>query len=730
MKRPNGEVRPGEPANPSSPGPLTLIQIGQKTVIGGTNGGLIYQFCDCNQGANSFAAAEPPDGYVADDLRLGRPVGRRGASGCSPATGGGAPVFGQQVNVGGVGLSSQVTAVYMPGSNKFFGYFPATNQNGPLGTNGPIQIVDLSSPSGSLDYLQALLPIGTFNWPGVYQLTSRVVTVGGIQKTLLAAYVGGDGTLRVAEVDNNGTPTQTASIPSSGPNALYIATVNSNVYVFSADNGNGLDVYQYTGSALNFAGNIPGYFNNVVVKGAPGSPYPAIFVHRASPTDTVDIYDTKWLTAGTPVRAFSMPHQNSPPPAGRGNAIEAVVTGTGSSIIAHVYRLGNATVAGAENILLTDNIDISCIAADTTSPPTANATWTNLSVGARAADGHPDANNYYGDYFQFTDQSGSGVPILNAYWDTNTDGTTFHQDFTTAPPPTSPNISGFLPCDAANGGDFLGQSNPPGSGCAASVGLSSAPASQSFRFGEQSRNQNGVSLQPVPNTSYPGWFTSAPIPFLMPAIGIVGYDGTTLRILTGGNADASLTQGDTRPGALGAATFTWTFTPGGQLVGRSVTVPAGATLFSLTASWPTGYSQTISSKAIFQTDLVPAFTLSPNPVSLGATLNLTNAMQKAPTANLTNVDYQVAPGTCPGNPTFSGANSGTLANSFLIGGGAAQITAPSTPAAYCVSLRYDYTPQLGIPTQLIVSNPVTVANAAISAAVTGPSTGTAGASLA
>ncbi len=49
-------------SNPASPSPLKLIQVGQKTVLGGTNGGLVYQFCDCNQGPNSFAAADAPDG--------------------------------------------------------------------------------------------------------------------------------------------------------------------------------------------------------------------------------------------------------------------------------------------------------------------------------------------------------------------------------------------------------------------------------------------------------------------------------------------------------------------------------------------------------------------------------------------------------------------------------------------------------------------------------------------
>src|SRR6185295_7637524 len=152
---------------------------------------------------------------------------------------------------------SGMAAVYMPGSNKYFGYFPGNN----------VQIVDLTNPSGSTSEFLALTPIGSFGWSSLLALKSGKVSVPGVgPKTLLAAYLVTSHTLRVAEVDNNGTPTEKASVTASGPNALAIANVSGKAYVFSADFSAGLNVYEYTGSSLIFRANLPGNFTNVVVK--------------------------------------------------------------------------------------------------------------------------------------------------------------------------------------------------------------------------------------------------------------------------------------------------------------------------------------------------------------------------------------------------------------------------------------------------------------------------------
>ena len=707
-------------SNPSSPGPLKLIQVGGKSLGLVSNGGLIPMSCDCGQGMSTFAVADAVGGTSKIVSNWIAPSWSTIDPGVAVQTsGGGDPVFGDILNVRDVGGSSQVAAMYFPGTGKYFGYMPDTG----LGSgNGPIQIVDLTSLDGSPNLANARNPIGSFGWGGVFTLRAGNVSVGGIQKAILVGYVTSDATVRVAEINGTtGMPAQTASIVAPFGVAFSIANVNGRAYVFIAAGGAGLNVYEYTGTALNFAGNIPGSYDDVVVKGSPGSQYPAIFVHSSSPADTIQIWDTKWLTAGTPVKAFSMPHGGSGSPVGHGHSIEAVVTGTGSSIIAHVYRIGNANSITEEAYLITDNIDISCIAADTTSPPLANALYTNVSAGLRA-----DKNNYYGDKFTLTDASSSGVAISNTYWDTNTDGTANSVDITTNAPTLG--ITGYLPCDTS----IVSASvfSTTGVGCGASVGLpaTDAPA-QSFRFGEQSRNQNGLSTNPAippPNPSPLTWFTSAPIPFAMPQIGIAGYTpgsskgNGTLRVLSGGTIDASSTQGNiTDPGT----TFLWAFVGGNTPTASGITtpVPTGATSFSLIVTWPGGYFETVGG-AIIQTDIVPSFTMSPNPVGLGASVTLTNTLQKSSTTTLNSVQQSVVLGSCPGTPSFTG----TLAASFDSLNGTDHITAPSALGTYCVTLQYNYTPSGSSQTSQIVSNPLNVINAQLIASVSGPSTGTVG----
>ena len=257
--------------NPASPGPLQLIQIGQKFVPG-DNGGLIYLGCDCYQGASTMDAAEAPDGssrMISDWVATYANV-LKGM--VATTTGASSPAFGDQIEINQVALGSTVAAIYHPASGRYFGYFPSNNG---------LQIVDLTNPNGSTQPSLALRPTGTFPWAGVGVLKAGIVSIGGLPRVMLAGYIGPSQTLRVAEVGSDGTPVEKASIASGGSNALYIANVNGKVYVFSADYAAGLNVYEYTGSALTFAGNLPGYINNVVVKGNPGGNFPAIFLHRS-----------------------------------------------------------------------------------------------------------------------------------------------------------------------------------------------------------------------------------------------------------------------------------------------------------------------------------------------------------------------------------------------------------------------------------------------------------------
>ncbi|HYK43027.1 MAG TPA: hypothetical protein VE007_11610, partial [Thermoanaerobaculia bacterium] len=676
-------------SNPSAPGTLQLIQIGQKFVPG-DNGGLIFMGCDCYQGASTMDAAEAPDGssrMISDWVATYPPNVLKGM--VVTTTGGGAPQFGDQVNINQVALGSTVAAIYHPASGRYFGYFPS---------NSGLQIVDLTSTNGSVQPGLALQPTANFPWSGVGVLKAGIVSIGGTPRAILAGYIGPTQTLRVAEISSDGTPVEKASISSGGPNALYLANVNGKAYLFSADNASGLNVYEYTGSALNFAGNIPGYFNNVIVKGNPGGNFPAIFLHRtirsannpSDPQDGIDIWDSKWLAGGSPVRAITIPHQGGAAPTGRGNAIEAVVTGSGAQIVAHLYRLATTSTPGGEHLLITDNIDISCIAADTTSPPTSNANFVNLSAQSRS--GAEAGTNYYGDKVQFSDNSSTGVPITRVDWDLVTGGT-FVADASVG---TGVSVTGYYPCDPSSGADFAGG----GGACKNSVfGAGAPPATANFTFAERSTNANGVAPNPPPA----GVFYSSPLAFRQPQIGILGYNSTTstLSVLSGGNAAATPTQGNTAE-----ASFQWTFNPGNvALSGMVVAVPTGASTFTLLVTWKGGYSQSLTGN-INQTDLVPEFTMSPaSPpgVTVNGTLTVTNAMQKSPATVLNSVDYAISSGSCPASlPAYS-----QLPSTF-IGTGSVGVTAPSSAGPYCLTLRYNYTPPTGGATSQSVSHNVTV----------------------
>ena len=175
----------------------------------------------------------------------------------------------------------------------------------------------------------------------------------------------------------------------------------------------------------------------------------------------------------------------------------------------------------------------------------------------------------------------------------------------------------------------------------------------------------------------------------------MGYDGTTLSVLAGNpnNGDASGSQGN-----VADATFNWTFTPGGSMLGPIVTVPTSATSFSLTVTYKDGYSTT-KGGAIQQVDLVPNFSLTPNPVLKSSPLTLHNLMQKAAAAVLNSVTYVITPS----------GGSGTLASTFLPAiTGTAPVTAPSTVGSYSITLTYNYTDHLGQPKLAPVSLPFTV----------------------
>ena len=81
-----------------------------------------------------------------------------------------------------------------------------------------------------------------------------------------------------------------------------------------------------------------------------------------------------------------------------------------------------------------------------------------------------------------------------------------------------------------------------------------------------------------------------------------------------------------------------------------------------------------------QVDLVPDFTVAPNPVLNGGTLTLTNTMQAGGGTTLSNVTYVINPGGL----------SGTLPASFRTVNGTGGVTAPGTTGAYTITLTYTF----------------------------------------
>src|SRR5262249_18296369 len=144
--------------------------------------------------------------------------------------------------------------------------------------------------------------------------------------------------------------------------------------------------------------------------------------------------------------------------------------------------------------------------------------------------------------------------------------------------------------------------------------------------------------------------------------------------LSGGNADASATPGNINDPAT---TIVWNFTPGGQLAGKAVQVPAGAQSFDLTVTFPGGWQSTVRGGSVQRTDLLAAFSLNPTMAVVNSPLTLMNQMQKGPTATLNSVDYRIY----QGSPTNT-ISSGTLAPSFLPVGGTAAVNAPGTTGSY------------------------------------------------
>src|SRR5262249_33773479 len=259
-----------------------------------------------------------------------------------------------------------------------------------------------------------------------------------------------------------------------------------------------------------------------------------------------------------------------------------------------------------------------------------------------AAASRTDQTNYYGDKWQLQDASITVPALTRVDWDFNYK-TTFSPDEVGSPAAES-SVTGYFPCDpsGSTAGNFR-----TGASCMQGLGRANPAVSGNYRFAMQSANSNGTSVSP---------FLSAATPVVCPEAVIAaytGYTGTcaktngTLSVLVGGTADATASEGNTAE-----ASFSWSFTGGSPttLPGASVTVPAGATGFTLTITYPGGYKATAQG-SISQASFVAGFDLSPSTVLANNPYTLTNQMQKTGSATLNSVNYVVNPGAC--DPSFN-----------------------------------------------------------------------------
>jgi PKD repeat protein len=684
-------------ANPAAPAPGTVGMIGLDVSQGAYpsyNGGVVPIHVDSHQGPTWYGAAEAPDGtarVVTDwSPAINQGDGLNGHVVMAAAAG--PMAFGQSINGPKPdGPGEPIAVAYVGGGFYSYSYMP-----------GGISITNVTSPNGSpgltggqfgyQDPTLALQPIGSFGvWGSPNTLSIANVTMGGVGKTLLVGSAAG--VLHVAYVNSNGTLTDSgvSAAPSGYVYAVNAVNVGTKVILFTAEGSQGIRGYEFTGSALvPGVSYIAGTFDYLVVRGS----YPNLIIAAHNPpARQIQTFDTKWMLTGngTPVVGPAVVHDGA---ANNyfGKWVESVVAGN----TAYLYRLGNGT---PEKNLYTDVLDVSCLTADLTSPPVANATFTNKSAASRS--GVEATINYYGDRFVFTDASASGQPIKRVDWDLNTAGNVqadFVPDASLGTGTSIGGVPGFVwPCDP------VGSGNPTtGQGCPGSVGLSTTPGSASFKFGEKSSNINGPATLA---------FFSAPVTFVMPQAKVANMVGGTLSVLTGGSADSSPTQGH-------PTSFMWTFVggAGGSSNLPVAPVPAGTTSFTLTVGYDGGYTATTSGNVTI-TDIVPSFSLNPTTTSLGGSLLLTNTMQIAAGATVQSVDYFVMSGGCPGNP---GTPTGTLAATFNTQGGTATITAPTTAGGYCVALRYHYVPPSGgtaIVSPVQPSQALSVLSAALTASV-------------
>ena len=469
--------------NPANPGPYQLFNVGKYH----GNGGVIPVVCDCHQGSNTMAVAQAPDGtarMISDwqPFKQGGPTSGLPAQ-LAQASGGGAITFGQQIDLGPntnytVPLGSRIAAVLLP-NGSYYGYFPTENFG--------VKKANLTSPTGSISADNAIPVSDAIGWNSDTVISYAHVNVPGYaDKYILVGTTSDDDTIHVAEINtSNGNLTEVAQGALLGtPANMEISAVNGHIFIFSAEFA-GLQVYEYlfgTGQITHKA-TIAGNFKKVIVRGP--QPFPALLGHRqvGGLESWIDFYNTNWLTeGGSPVTIKSLKHKGASGITFLGQGFETLVTQNGPTLTAYLYR---EIATSPEASIHTDQVDISCIAADPTAPPIPSATMTNLSAATRTSP--ENGKNYFGDKWNIKDSSFSFLPITELDWDFHYVAP-FAAEKIANPPGSYADFDGYWPCDLLNGGEIFS-----GNGCYASLGT----ITSNYQLALRSENANPPDGQTV-----------------------------------------------------------------------------------------------------------------------------------------------------------------------------------------------------------------------------------------
>ena len=210
-------------------------------------------------------------------------------------------------------------------------------------------MADMTSPTGNPSATNPMQTSFAIGWQSGTtpnkgaRLSAAQVTIPGYSKHLLIGATALDQVLHIAEINaSNGNVSEVATAPTQSiPTQVEVSVVNNRIFVFTAEGGQGLNVYEFVPpSTLAHVATIAMDARRLAVRGP--QPFPILFVHKyqGSSSSWINIYDTKWLTqGGSPLLAKSLPHFGGGA-SFQGAGFEAFVQNAGATLTA--LRLSRA----------------------------------------------------------------------------------------------------------------------------------------------------------------------------------------------------------------------------------------------------------------------------------------------------------------------------------------------------------------------------------------------------